>query len=106
MGRYLETARAAADGTAIAAREGDRSAQGERRESNKEAVNFMIQRACEGLSITDEQLHAELEAGGDLPDIQSGALTPKALRLTAETLSLLRYSTLSADKRHDLCEVA
>ncbi|MDQ3796105.1 MAG: hypothetical protein M3294_00625 [Pseudomonadota bacterium] len=34
----------------------------------------------QGLNITPEQLRQELEAGGDLPDLFSGALTPTALR--------------------------
>jgi hypothetical protein len=50
-----------------------------------------LEAACEGLSITPEQLRAELEAGGDLPGLVSGALTPQALRLTARTLALMRY---------------
>jgi hypothetical protein len=51
----------------------------------------MLEAACEGLSITSGQLHRELEAGGDLPGLVSGALTPQALRLTARTLALMRY---------------
>jgi hypothetical protein len=47
--------------------------------------------ACEGLTITPEQLRQELEKGGDMPDLQSGALTLQALRLTARTLALMRY---------------
>jgi hypothetical protein len=56
----------------------------------------VIHFACDGLSITDEQLRAELEESGDITDVQSGALTSKALRLTAETLALMRYATLPA----------
>jgi hypothetical protein len=37
----------------------------------------------QGLNITPEQLRQELEAGGDLPILLSGALTPTALRLRA-----------------------
>ena len=44
--------------------------------------------ACQGLSITPEQLRRELKENGDIPDLVSGALTPKALRLTAKTLAL------------------
>ena len=51
----------------------------------------MLEAACEGLSITSGQLHRELEAGGDLPGLVSGALTPQALRLTTRTLALMRY---------------
>jgi hypothetical protein len=48
--------------------------------------------ACEGLSLTPEQLRQELEAAGDLPDLVPGALTPKALSLTARALALRRES--------------
>ncbi len=51
----------------------------------------MLEVACQGLSITPEQLHQELEEGGDLPDLVPGTLTPKALKLTAKTLALMRY---------------
>jgi hypothetical protein len=50
----------------------------------------MLEVACEGLSLTPDQLHQELEAGGDLPALASGELTPQALRLTAKTLALIR----------------
>jgi hypothetical protein len=49
----------------------------------------VIEMACEGLNITPEQLRHELEAGGDLPNLVSGALTPEALWLTAKTLALM-----------------
>ncbi|MDQ3797355.1 MAG: hypothetical protein M3294_07300, partial [Pseudomonadota bacterium] len=51
-----------------------------------------LENACQGLSITPEQLRQELEADGDIPDLVSGALTPEALRLTARTLVLMRCS--------------
>ena len=51
-----------------------------------------LESACEGLSIAPAQLHAELREGGDLPALGSGALTPKALRLTAKSLAVMRYS--------------
>ncbi len=51
------------------------------------AYALLFENACQGLSITPEQLRQELEAGGDIPDLVSGALTPKALRLTAKTLA-------------------
>jgi hypothetical protein len=54
-------------------------------------VDRVIETACEGFNITPEQLRQELEAGGDLPDLISDALTPKALRLMAKTLALMRY---------------
>jgi hypothetical protein len=50
-----------------------------------------LENACRGLSIKPERLHQELETGGDMPDLVSGALTPKALRLIAKTLALMRY---------------
>jgi hypothetical protein len=42
--------------------------------------------------ITPAQSHQELEVGGYLPDLVSGALTSKALRLMAKTLALMRCS--------------
>jgi hypothetical protein len=54
-------------------------------------LDRMIEIACEGLSITPAQLHAELREGGDIPDLVSGGLTLQALRLTARTLALMRY---------------
>ncbi len=56
-----------------------------------DGLGCMIETACQGLSITAEKLHQELEAGDDLPDLASGTLTPKALRLMAKTLALMRY---------------
>jgi hypothetical protein len=66
----------------------------------------MLEVACQGLSIKPEQLRQELEAGGDIPYLVSGVLTPAALRLTAETLSNMRYggealkSNTPADASH------
>jgi hypothetical protein len=57
----------------------------------------MIETACEDLNITPEQLRQELEAGGDLPDLVSGALTAKVLRLTARTLALAESDSKQAD---------
>jgi hypothetical protein len=51
----------------------------------------MLEVACQGLSITPEQLRHELEEDGDLFDLACGALTPKAFWLTAKTLALMRY---------------
>lgn len=62
-------------------------------------VASLIASACEGLTITPEQLLAELTEGGDMPDLQSGSLTPQALRLTARTLALMRYP-YGASKEH------
>lgn len=59
--------------------------------STESRIFRLIESACQGLTITPEHLHAELEAGGDLPDLESGALTPRALRLAAETSALMRY---------------
>ena len=50
----------------------------------------LFENACQGLSITPEQLQQELEAGGDTPDLVSGALTPAALRQIAETLNTMQ----------------
>jgi hypothetical protein len=58
----------------------------------------MLQSACRDLSITLEQLHAELAQGGDLQDLKSGALTHKGLRLVAEALVLCYAET----RHHDV----
>ncbi len=55
-------------------------------------LRTMFENACEGLTITPEQLRQELEEGGDLPDLVSGALTSAVLRLTVETLDTMRYA--------------
>jgi hypothetical protein len=52
----------------------------------------MLEVACEGSNITPEQLRQELEVDSDLPDLASGTLTSKALRLMAKTLALMRCS--------------
>jgi hypothetical protein len=49
--------------------------------------------ACRGLRITPAQLWEELEANGDLADLESGALSGNALRPLAMTLTVMRYST-------------
>ncbi len=49
----------------------------------------MLEIACEGLSLTPEQLRQELEENGDIPDLVSGELTPAALKLIAETLNTI-----------------
>jgi hypothetical protein len=51
----------------------------------------MIEAACEGLNITPEQLHQELEEGGDLPGPAAVVLTPQRLQAIAETLAVMRY---------------
>ncbi len=54
-------------------------------------LRTVFENACQGLSITPEHLRQGLQENGDLPDLVSGVLTPAALRLTAETLSHMRY---------------
>ncbi len=54
-------------------------------------LRTVFENACQGLSITPEQLRQELEAAADIPDVVSGTLTPKALKVTAKTLALMRY---------------
>jgi hypothetical protein len=51
-------------------------------------LRALFENACQGLSITPEQLRTEL-TGDDIPDRVSGALTPGALGLTAKTLALI-----------------
>jgi hypothetical protein len=92
MRPYVDLEREFASGAAYRREEDFHIAYGVARESNTEAINSLIHAACEDLSITGEQLYAELEEGGDHPDIYSETLTPKALRLTAETLALMRGS--------------
>ncbi|HKH20328.1 MAG TPA: hypothetical protein VKB53_05470 [Gammaproteobacteria bacterium] len=58
----------------------------------------MIEIASEGLTISAAQLRQELEAGGDMPDLTSGALTTHGLRLIAQTLALMKYSPLAHTK--------
>jgi hypothetical protein len=55
-------------------------------------LHTLFENACRGLSITPEQLRQEVEADGDIPDLVPGKLTPKALRLMAKTLVLMRCS--------------
>jgi hypothetical protein len=47
-----------------------------------------LKRACEGLLLSPEELRAQLDES-DLAEVMSGALSPKALRLTAKTISLM-----------------
>ncbi len=91
MRPYVDEVREFAGGAACRQEEDVRTARSIARESNTEAINALIHSACEDLSITGEQLYAELEEGGDLPDIYSRTLA-KALRLTVETLALMRGS--------------
>jgi hypothetical protein len=64
--------------------------------SSQIGLERLSETACEGLNITPEQLLQELEVGGDLQDLASGALTSRGLRLAAETLTL-RYSDSNVD---------
>jgi hypothetical protein len=95
MGIYLCIECALAGSAAYRHGEDVRTACGVVRELKAETINTLIHSACEGLSITGEQLYAECEEGGDLPDTQSGTLTHTVLRLTAETLALMRTSMAS-----------
>jgi|SRR5215212_7768089 hypothetical protein len=94
MGIYVCIERALAGSAAYGHGEDVRTACGVVRESKAETINTLIHSACEGLSITGEQLYTECEEG-DLPDTQSGTLTHTVLRLTAATLALMRASTAS-----------
>ncbi len=58
---------------------------------SRDSLERMLEVACEGLSLTRDQLRHELEAGADIPDLVSGVLTTKASRQTAKTLVLMRY---------------
>ncbi len=59
--------------------------------SSHAGSRILFENACQGLSITPKQPQHELEENGDLPDLVSGALTPAALRLTAETPNTMQY---------------
>jgi hypothetical protein len=61
----------------------------------------MLRVACRNLRITPEQLHTELEQGGDLQELKSGALTQKGLRLVAEALTLRYTETAYLDALPD-----
>ena len=50
-----------------------------------------IIRACDGLTITPDQLRDELIAGGDMESIETGELSARGLRFVARTLDLMRY---------------
>jgi hypothetical protein len=91
MEPHLDTEREAA-GRAAYGFEGAFSVSGNKGASSGETINAMMHQVCEDLSITAEQLRMELKEGGDLLDLQSGALAPQALRLTAKTLALMRYA--------------
>ncbi len=57
--------------------------------------------ACKDLPISPEQLKTELEAGDDIPSIESGELSPAGLRMVAETLSLMRGHTFTPPEPED-----
>ncbi len=92
MRPYVHVERAPAGNAAYRHGEDVQTPRGVARESNTETINAMIHSACEDLSITGEQPYAKLQEGGDLPDIHSGTLTPKALRVAAEMWALMRDS--------------
>jgi hypothetical protein len=50
----------------------------------------MVALACQRLTITPEGLWQELEANGDLADLESGAISVEALRQVATTLAVMR----------------
>ncbi len=57
----------------------------------------MLAQACQGLAITPPQLRQKLKAGGDIADLESGAITPAALRSMAKTLHTMRYAGPQSD---------
>lgn len=64
---------------------------------NPARLRRMVEVACRGLSITPEQLWAELEENGDLADVECGAFSPDGLRLVAESLSASEAEGMLAD---------
>ena len=109
--RPIDIDRAPAGSAAYGRGEDVRAASGVSRKTSAKTLNALIHSACEGLSIAGEQLYAELEEVADLPDIHSGALKPKTLRLTAETPELMRYTAnaeqgIKADKSYNTGEAA
>ena len=56
------------------------------------SLHALFENACQGLSVTPEQLQQELTDSCDILDLVSGVLARQALRLTARTLAL-RSST-------------
>jgi len=65
----------------------------DRRQSGEPSAQALalIKAACQGLSVTPDQLRDELTDGGDMPNVESGALSTETLRQVAEALSLTRY---------------
>ncbi len=68
---------------------------------SKPSLHTLMIQACEGVSITPSQLKTELEAGGDIPSVESGELSETGLRLVAETLSLMRGHTFTPPETDD-----
>ncbi len=66
-----------------------------RPEAAHAGLRALFEHTCQGLNITPEQLHTEPEAGGDLPDLVSGAPTAHGLRLIAETLAANKVFSLT-----------
>ena len=58
--------------------------------------------ACRRLTITPEELYEELKANGDLADLESGAVSVKALRQVAMTLGAMRAQESSPRWRSQL----
>jgi hypothetical protein len=50
----------------------------------------MVALACHRLTITPEELWQELEASGDIADLESGAISAKALRQVAMIIAAVR----------------
>ena len=57
---------------------------------DRACLRRMVELACGRLTITPEQLWKELEANGDLADLESGAVSVKARRQVAVTLATMR----------------
>jgi hypothetical protein len=50
-------------------------------------LRTLLETASRGLGLTPDALYTQLEAGGDWPDVEGGALMLKGLRLTAEAIA-------------------
>jgi hypothetical protein len=58
----------------------------------------MVELACRRLTITPEQLWQELEANGNLADLESGAVSVKVLREVAMTLASMRAHKIPPER--------
>ena len=54
-------------------------------------LDRMVVQACAGLTITPDQLMAELTAGGDIESIETEELSAGGLRVVALTIDSMRY---------------